>query len=225
MTGLVRACRLAAAFVLSLAAVPAVQAAPNAVGLTQAGSPAGAPLSLASPTAAGRVAGSFQAPAVAATQPQAAPLAAVHAPLASAVAGQSLAQLVAGFTPAGELNSAGICLAKAVYFEARGESLEGQLAVAKVVLNRAASGSYPGEVCGVVTQKSQFSFVRRGRLPRADESSESWRRAVAIAHIARNGLALSVPDNVLWYHANYVSPAWGGRLNKVTRIGTHIFYS
>jgi spore germination cell wall hydrolase CwlJ-like protein len=225
MTGLVRACRLAAAFVLSLSVVPAAHAAPNAAALTQAGNPAGAPLSLASPPATARVAGSFQAPAVPAAQPQTAPLAAARAPIAPAVTARSLDQLVAGFTTIGELDSAGICLAKAVYFEARGESLEGQLAVAKVVLNRAASGTYPGEVCAVVTQKAQFSFVRRGRLPQADEGSESWRRAVAIAHIARNALARSVPENVLWYHANYVSPSWGRRLTKVTRIGTHIFYS
>ncbi len=228
MTGLVRACRLAAAFVISLAMVPAAQAAPNAAALTQAGSPAGAPLSLAPPPAPGRVAGSFEAPAVLAAQPQIAPLAASLAPLATpagAVAGQPLAQLVASFAPAGELDAAGICLAKAVYFEARGESLEGQLAVAKVVLNRAASGTYPADVCGVVTQRSQFSFVRRGRLPQANESSESWRRAVAIAHIGRNGLARSVPENVLWYHANYVSPPWGKWHTQVTRIGTHIFYS
>lgn len=117
------------------------------------------------------------------------------------------------------------CLANAVYFEARGEGLEGQLAVAAVVLNRAASDKYPPSICGVVKQPAQFSFVRRGRFPRADKASEAWRRAVAIAHIARNKLAGELASNVLWYHANYVSPSWGRRLTRVVRIGAHIFYS
>jgi spore germination cell wall hydrolase CwlJ-like protein len=224
MVGLIRAGRLAAAFVLSMAIVPAAQAAPAAASLTSAGTPAGAPLSLA-PSSAGRVVGSFQAPPAAPAQPAAALAAAQPAVAAAPAAPLGLSDLVAGFTPVGELDATANCLAKAVYFEARGESLEGQLAVAKVVLNRAASGTYPGDVCAVVTQKAQFSFVRGGRLPRADETSESWRRAVAIADIARKGLARSVPENVLWYHANYVSPVWGKWHTQVARIGTHIFYS
>lgn len=117
------------------------------------------------------------------------------------------------------------CLANAVYFEARGEPLEGQLAVAEVVLNRSRSDRYPPTICGVVTQRAQFSFVRRGIIPPADRSSEAWRRAVAIARIAQaRGMRL-LSDNVLWYHASYVSPSWGRRLARNTRIGLHIFYS
>lgn len=118
------------------------------------------------------------------------------------------------------------CLASAVYFEARGEPLEGQLAVADVVLNRAASGRYPATVCGVVTQPWQFSFVNRtGRIPNADRSSEAWRKAVAIARIAQAGTIRAVARNVLWYHADYVSPSWGRRLARQDKIGLHIFYS
>jgi spore germination cell wall hydrolase CwlJ-like protein len=117
------------------------------------------------------------------------------------------------------------CLANAVYFEARGESLEGQLAVAEVVMNRAASGRYPATLCGVVVQPAQFSFVRRGNIPAADRASEAWRRAVAIARIAGERAARVLPRNVLWYHANYVSPSWGRRLARNTQIGLHIFYS
>lgn len=117
------------------------------------------------------------------------------------------------------------CLANAVYFEARGESLEGQLAVAEVVLNRAASGRYPASICGVVTQPAQFSFVRRGTIPRANRASEAWRRAVAIARIAESRAKRLLPTNVLWYHANYVTPAWCRRLDRNTQIGLHIFYS
>jgi spore germination cell wall hydrolase CwlJ-like protein len=117
------------------------------------------------------------------------------------------------------------CLVNAVYFEARGEPLEGQLAVAEVVLNRSRSGRYPPTICGVVTQRAQFSFVRRGVMPRADRSSEAWRRAVAIANIAQARDMRLLSDDVLWYHATYVSPSWGRRLARTTQIGLHIFYS
>jgi spore germination cell wall hydrolase CwlJ-like protein len=116
------------------------------------------------------------------------------------------------------------CLANAVYFEARGESIEGQLAVAEVVLNRAASGRYPPTLCGVVVQRSQFSFVRGGIIPAADRSSQAWRRAVAVARVAQAGTTRLLASGVLWYHANYVSPGWGRRLSRTNRIGAHIFY-
>jgi N-acetylmuramoyl-L-alanine amidase len=116
------------------------------------------------------------------------------------------------------------CLANAVYFEARGESLEGQLAVAEVVMNRARSGRYPATWCGVVVQRAQFSFVRNGIIPAANRSSEAWRRAVAIARIAQRGQTRMLAPNVLWYHANYVAPSWGRRLSRSSVIGAHIFY-
>jgi spore germination cell wall hydrolase CwlJ-like protein len=117
------------------------------------------------------------------------------------------------------------CLAGAVYFEARSEPLQGQLAVADVVINRASSGRYPTTICAVVTQRAQFSFIRNGRFPEADRSSEAWRRAVAIARIARERLANQVAPNVLWYHADYVAPVWKRNLTRVSKIGAHIFYS
>ena len=117
------------------------------------------------------------------------------------------------------------CLANAVYFEARGEPVEGQLAVAEVVLNRTRSGKYPTGICDVVVQPWQFSFIRKGRFPQADRSSDSWRKAVAISRIALDKLSAQVPQDVLWYHATYVSQSWGKRLKRETQIGLHIFYS
>jgi len=117
------------------------------------------------------------------------------------------------------------CLAKAVYFESRGEPIQGQLAVANVVMNRAASGRYPASLCQVITQKAQFSFIRNGRFPIPDEQSEAWRKAVAIAKIASDKVVAALPSNVLWYHADYVAPAWGKRLTRTAQIGLHIFYS
>ena len=122
-------------------------------------------------------------------------------------------------------NSEQGCLASAIYFEARGEPIEGQLAVAEVVLNRTRSGRYPTTICAVVRQPAQFSFVRRGVIPRADQDCDEWRRAIAIARIAEAGETRLLPENVLWYHANYVSPGWGRRLARTTQIGLHIFYS
>lgn len=137
-----------------------------------------------------------------------------------------LQELVAAYEGTSVADREQECLANAVYFEARGESIEGQLAVAEVVMNRAASGRYPTTLCAVITQKAQFSFIRAGRFPAANRASEAWRKAVAISQIARQKLAAaSLPTDVLWYHATYVSPKWGKRLNRKAQIGLHIFYS
>jgi N-acetylmuramoyl-L-alanine amidase len=138
----------------------------------------------------------------------------------------TLAQLIEKFETDATSDQEQDCLASAVYFESRGEPIEGQLAVANVVLNRAASGRYPPDVCAIITQHAQFSFVQHGRIPMADRASEAWRKAVAVAHIAHDKLAQAeVPADVLWYHATYVAPSWGKRLTRETQIGLHIFYS
>jgi len=121
------------------------------------------------------------------------------------------------------LDDDGMCLATAVYFESRGEALEGQLAVARVVINRSASGRYPTTLCDVVKQKAQFSFVHHRTWPPIHDI-ESWNTAVAIARIAMANAVQVIPNDVLWYHANYVSPSWGSRLDEVEQIGAHIFY-
>lgn len=116
------------------------------------------------------------------------------------------------------------CVATAIYFEARGEPFDGQLAVAEVIMNRARSGRYPTTYCSVVKQPWQFSFVRGGRFPAVNTSSASWSYAQAITRIASNRLATALPEDVLWYHADYVAPTWGRRLSRVEKIGAHIFY-
>jgi len=118
------------------------------------------------------------------------------------------------------------CIAIAVYHEARGESVEGQLAVARVIMNRAASGKYPASWCGTVKQPWQFSFVnpRTGEFPFTDMSSNSWRKAVAVTRLATSNTIPMLSNDVLWYHADYVAPSWGRRLTRVNKIGTHIFY-
>lgn len=114
------------------------------------------------------------------------------------------------------------CLAGAIYFEARGESLDGQLAVGRVVVERANSGRFPASYCGVVFQRSQFSFVRGQSIPTVQESTAAWQRAVAIARIADEGTWQSPVDGALYFHATYVSPGW--RLKRLARVDNHIFY-
>ena len=139
-------------------------------------------------------------------------------------AGWPLYALADKYSAGAPLDEQANCLATAVYFEARGESSEGQLAVAKVVMNRAASGRYPGTWCEVVKQHAQFSFVRHGEFPSIDTASTAWGRAQGIARLAMANVIPSVGNDVLWYHADYVAPSWGHRLSFVEKIGQHIFY-
>ena len=137
-----------------------------------------------------------------------------------------LSALVATYVAGAPLDEQAQCLAITVYHEARGETLEGQLAVANVVINRAKSGRYPPTWCEVMKQPWQFSFVnpKTGRYPGIDTFSAAWSKAQAIARIAAHNVAAEVDQDVLWYHADYVAPSWGRRLTRVEKIGTHIFY-
>lgn len=116
------------------------------------------------------------------------------------------------------------CLATAIYFEARGETLDGQLAVGEVIINRAESGRFPQDYCGVVTQAGQFSFVTGGAMPQASRSSPAWQRASAIARIAHEELWDSKAGNALFFHASRVRPSWANRRTALARIDSHIFY-
>ena len=143
-------------------------------------------------------------------------------PAAAPSARRPLAELVAEHSGAAGTGEEFDCLASAVYYESRGEPLDGQLAVAEVILNRVRSGRFRSTVCDVVKQPSQFSFVRRGVIPSAPRESSSWQRAAAIAHIAMNDLADATGDDSLFFHATYVNPRWGRP--RIARIGNHIFY-
>src|SRR3954453_6205975 len=115
------------------------------------------------------------------------------------------------------------CLAGAVYFEAKGEPLKGQLGVARVILNRTRSGRFPTTACGVVKQRGQFSFVRGGRFPAIARGSAAWRTALAVARAARDGRVESPAGKALFFHARSVSPGWRG-VTRVAAIGNHVFY-
>jgi spore germination cell wall hydrolase CwlJ-like protein len=122
------------------------------------------------------------------------------------------------------------CLAKAVYFEARGESLEGQAAVAQVVLNRVRNPTYPKTICGVVYQnkhwynRCQFSFACDGIRDRITEPGH-YRRAKDIALAVTAGkIFLPKVGSSTHYYAQYVSPGWARAMKRMTKIGQHIFY-
>ena len=142
----------------------------------------------------------------------------------SASSASSLHELVSTIPTAGQLSDELHCLAGAVYFEARGEPLEGQLAVAQVIVNRAEDRRFPSSYCGVVYQRSQFSFVKGGRMPKVRTGSAAWKRAEAIARIAHRGLWDSKAGDALFFHANYVRPRWSHRKVALATIDTHVFY-
>src|SRR6218665_720257 len=121
-----------------------------------------------------------------AAAPQDATSAPVPAPASTDDADQaeSLAELVSDHGQPDQLSSELQCLAGAVYFEAKGESLPGQLAVGRVIVARSKSGRFPASYCGVVYQRSQFSFIRGNAMPSINRASPHWRNAVAIAQIA-----------------------------------------
>ncbi|MEH6791021.1 cell wall hydrolase [Parasphingorhabdus sp.] len=134
----------------------------------------------------------------------------------------SLQQLVRQQSTTGSLDKEMQCLAGTVYFESKGETLQGQLAVARVVLARVESSRFPDSICGVVFQRSQFSFVRGGKMPPIRTSQRHWHDAVAIAKIAMNDGWESSAEGALFFHARYVSPGW--RLKRMAAIDNHIFY-
>jgi len=136
----------------------------------------------------------------------------------------SLAELVDTMPADAPLSRDLECLAEAIYFEARGEPLAGQLAVGAVIVNRTTSGRYPSDYCSVVTQPGQFSFVRRGRIPSPDETSPAWTRARAIAQIAHQDLWRSAAGEALFFHARYVRPGWARNKVQLATIDSHIFY-
>ena len=115
-----------------------------------------------------------------------------------------------------------VCLAKVIYYEARGEPLPGKLAVAKVTLNRTNSGKFPSTVCGVVYQRGQYSWTR-GKPSRITDS-RAWQGSL---NIASNAVATGLKEldgfKAMYFHAKYVAPKW--KYKRVAIIGNHAFYA
>lgn len=120
------------------------------------------------------------------------------------------------------------CLAKAVYFEARGESEEAQAAVAAVVLNRVEDPQFPDTPCDVVRQGGesppcQFSWWCDGRSDQPRDQ-ESWRRALRIADLVGSGTIDDPTRGALYFHHTRVNPSWSESFQQVVSIGGHIYY-
>jgi spore germination cell wall hydrolase CwlJ-like protein len=133
----------------------------------------------------------------------------------------SLAEAVAAQDSA-QVDATQRCLAGAIYFESKGEPLSGQLAVANVIINRSKSGRFPADVCSVVKQRGQFSFVRGGQIPSIDEGRTAWRTALAVAKIALEAAWDSPAPKALFFNTADRRP--GGNLTKIAMIGNHVFY-
>jgi spore germination cell wall hydrolase CwlJ-like protein len=116
-----------------------------------------------------------------------------------------------------------MCLAMNVYFEARNQSLAGQVAVAQVTMNRVKSPNYPDTVCGVVNQKNQFSWYWDGKSD-VPQREDAWKRAQMVARGVLAGSGHSDLKDVTHYHALYVKPYWATKMQMVARIEDHIFY-
>jgi spore germination cell wall hydrolase CwlJ-like protein len=142
---------------------------------------------------------------------------------ATAVNTATLTQLVARQSAPDEVSPELNCLAGAVYFEARNETLDGQLAVARVIVARSRSGRFPASYCGVVYQPSQFSFVHGGAMPVINHTNAGWRKALAIAEIANDGSWQSQAEGAMFFHSARISPRWSNR-QRVARIDNHVFY-
>jgi len=121
------------------------------------------------------------------------------------------------------------CLASAVYYEAGNQDVDGERAVAQVVLNRVRHPAFPGSVCGVVYQGStrltgcQFTFTCDGSLNRRPDA-DGWRRANAVAEAALDGAVYAPVGWATHYHADYVVPYWAATMAKNTVVGAHLFY-
>jgi len=124
------------------------------------------------------------------------------------------------------------CLAENIYHEARGESLEGQYAIAEVTMNRLASPFFPKTVCEVV-HDTRWDRLRRRLVAhfswtafeiRSEPSGPAWDQAMRVAETVYDGHSMSVVPGALFYHATYVNPYWASSKKVVAKIGNHIFY-
>ncbi|WP_136645938.1 cell wall hydrolase [Tabrizicola sp. YIM 78059] len=128
--------------------------------------------------------------------------------------------------PAPEGDAEWQCLTEAIYFEARGESLEGQIAVAEVILNRVDSPLYPRTVCGVVKQRGgggcQFSYACNGKVRMREKGAADL--AGRIARAMLDGAPRLLTDGATHFHARAVRPNWSKRFARTATIGAHTFY-
>ena len=121
------------------------------------------------------------------------------------------------------------CLTEALYFEARGETPEGQYAVAEVILNRADHTNFPNSICGVVNEGTgrqyacQFTYTCDGQ-PETVTERRAWHRLGHIARIMMDGAPRDLTDEATHYHATWVNPRWARVYPRTASYGEHVFY-
>ena len=123
--------------------------------------------------------------------------------------------------------TAALCLSLTIYYEARGEDIYGQLAVAQVVMNRVESPRYPDDVCGVVTQRKQFSYLNTCSIQCAVQNvreQQAWKVSQSVATSFLQGHRISL--TATHYHTTWVQPYWSQHdsMHPITTIGNHTFY-
>lgn len=126
-------------------------------------------------------------------------------------------------------NAQSACLAEALYFEARGEGVKGQFAVAEVIMNRVDSGDFPDSICGVIHQgtgrkfQCQFTYTCDG-MPEHVADQATFARVGKVARLMAQGAPRRLTDGATFYHSRAVSPRWARVFERTTSIGVHHFY-
>lgn len=122
------------------------------------------------------------------------------------------------------------CLTEALYFEARGETVKGQVAVAEVILNRVSSSRFPDSVCHVINQGTgrkyacQFTYTCDGRPENVTEPT-AFDRVGKIARMMLNGAPRTLAGGATFYHTTAVNPSWARKFRRTARHGVHLFYA
>ncbi len=121
------------------------------------------------------------------------------------------------------------CLAEALYFEARGETVQGQFAVAEVILNRVKSAQFPNTICGVINQgtgrkyQCQFTYTCDG-IKEVIAEPRAFERVAKVARLMLDGVKPKLTEGATYYHTTAVKPRWSRSFTKTARIGVHLFY-
>lgn len=121
------------------------------------------------------------------------------------------------------------CLAEALYFEARGETVKGQFAVAEVIMNRVKSAQFPNSLCSVINQgtgrryQCQFTYTCDGHEEVIREK-RAYARVAKVAKLVIDGAAPDLTQGATYYHTTAVRPRWSRSFTKTMRIGVHLFY-
>ena len=117
------------------------------------------------------------------------------------------------------------CLARNIYYEAGVEDITGKIAVGNITVNRVKTRYWGTHICDVVYSKDQFSWTKEKKKAWVALKGRAWADSKAAADAVLNGLKVKQLDSALYYHADYVKPAWRDNSKKVAKIGKHIFYT